>query len=463
MGTTTLLSLDQKLLENIGDWRQETVTTELAASTALVCTDLNKWTLREDFFIDWHVYVEDFANAGIDKLISGYEAGTTRITTLSAWSADAASTTATFRLSRYASFDERKLAITDTIQEVYPALHRKIDNITLVSSNILPNAHFEDWIASSTKPDFYTAASGTTSANTTVTTIRGGAKSMKVSANGSADYAYITSYDYPRLLDLQDRTVNAKVWVYPEVASSATITVYTIDKAGSAQTLASTTASAASTWTLLNLLNQELNDDLVEVQIRFGVTTDTKWAYFDNARVTGLDQLEYLLPDDFADGSIRQVWIQEEGYADDPCDDLHPRSWERVYGWEIIDDGSYKYIRMPFLYNNPYLIRLIGDAPLEDLSAATNALAAAKTISLDNQQLRMLIEYASYLLFVRLSSGVSSEDREHYERESLKHLAKYEMLKRRHAMPRMPATMKLGLGDGFSTRQTRYRSTSTRW
>ncbi|KKK81480.1 hypothetical protein LCGC14_2813030, partial [marine sediment metagenome] len=114
-------------------------------------------------------------------------------------------------------------------------------------------------------------------------------------------------------------------------------------------------------------------------------------------------------------------------------------------------------IRMPFLYNSPYSIRLIGDAPLETLDAATD------TISVDNQKLRMIIEYASYLLFSKISSGISSEDRTFYERESLKHLAKYEMLKRRHAMPRMPATMKLGLGDGFSTRQTRYRSTSTRW
>jgi len=440
---TTLLSLDQKLLETLGYWRyRHPVTTALAASTSLVSTHLQKHRSTADHFNDWWVSIEDEANIGEERLVSNDD-GTSTLTVLSAWTAEAASEKANFRLCPY-KWGNRKRAIIEAIKEVYPNLFLPLDDRTLITGNILPNSHFEDW-ASSSYPDFYSVTSATAAQTTTAGLYRGqrGTSSALVTASAADGYMSITSKDYPRLLDLMDKDIDFKCWAYPSVADDAFLTIYTIQADGTEQTLNSTTTCPASKWTLLELEDQDINDDIVEIQLRFRVHTKDATCYFDAARVTGRDIREYLLPDDFYNGSLLKVYIQTSGYSDDACDDILPRYWERVFGYDIIDDGTYKYLYLPYLYGAERQIRLIGNKPLEDLTGTTEAAALALTISLDGQRLNILTEYAAYYLLTIESAEVSSEDRSHTEQQAAKHYYKYQTLKATHGMPRPSGTMKV--------------------
>jgi len=327
-------------------------------------------------------------------------------------------------------------AINNASREIYPNLYKPIDDKTLITGNILPNGHFRDW-SQTTYPDHYSLSNVTAVASTTAGTYRGGTKSAKVTASAGNGYLYISSNSYPRLLDLMGKTVTFKCWAYPEVANDATIEIYTVQADGSAQTLTSTTSCPAGKFTLLELEDQELNDDLTEVQIRFKITTNAKYVYFDDARVTGRNVYEYLLPVDLQNGDVREVWMQGTGYSDDICDDLQPRFSDLIYGWDVFSDGTYKYLRLPFLYSSEKRIRLLGICPLEEVDDDTD------TITLDGEKVNLLITYAAYLLYEMEIGTPSSEDVSRYERQAGRWWAKYKRLQSHMRMTRPGQTLNL--------------------
>ena len=240
---------------------------------------------------------------------------------------------------------------------------------------------------------------------------------------------YCSSDDWPALLDLMGHTVSAYVWAYPEEADDATITIYTKQADGTAQTLASTTSCPAKEWTLLKLEDQVLNDDLVDVQVRLGITTNAKYVYFDSSRLMGMNLYRYLMPTDFT--HLSRVFVQTQGTADDICDDLGlVPNWEEVFGVTTEEDGTYKYLRLPVLYNKARSIRLMGDTSLETLSADTD------TISLSGAKVDLFLANACYQLFKILSGSVSSADTSKYQDEMSRRLFEYEHLKRSHRMYR---------------------------
>jgi len=434
--STTALVLKQKLTEVIGDFIELDTSTNLSsASTAIIISsDLLQYDRGlDDYFNHWWAYITEGLNAGVNREVSDY---TSTAYTLKLRGAALSSTSAaaTFRLHRYNPAQQLR-ALNNASREIYPNLFRSLDDHTLITGNILPNSHFEDW-AAATIPDFYTAPTGSVAAATTY--IRGGAKSAYLTAGATPDYFYITSNDYPRLLDLMGKTVDFRCWAYPvDTADDATIQIYTIKADATAQTLTSTTANPKGAWTLLEINNEVINDDIVEIQFRFRVKTTTKHAYFDNARVIGQNRYEYLLPQDFQDGDLKQVYVQTEGYSDDACDDLLPRSWERIYGFKVIDDGTDKFIRLPFLYTDNRQIRLIGIHPLETLTTD------ASTVSIDGETPNLLIAYAAYLLFEMERGVVSSEDVSRYDRLLSQWWGKYKMLLPHLKMASPRGTMKL--------------------
>lgn len=97
----------------------------------------------------------------------------------------------------------------------------------------------------------------------------------------------------------------------------------------------------------------------------------------------------YELPSDFQDGALSRVQI--EIYSDET--DLDDARWETIYGWEIIPDGTTKNLRLPYLYAKDKIIRLIGYKPLEELSDSSD------TISIDGEQVNLLLAYAGGKLF----------------------------------------------------------------
>ena len=418
----TLLQLDERLCRLTGDWVQAKVTTAIAASTSIVSTALSNYDHgQNDFFNNHWVYIEDYANLGTERLIYDYVTATGTASVRGANLTTDNANLATVRIAR-SRWDDRKQALNDTFRECYKQIFNSLDDRTLVSGNVLPNPSFEDW-AATTIPDFWTAsATATVAENTTAGLHRQGTSSAKLTAGAASDYFYISSNNYERLLDLRDTTVSLKACVYPEVANDAYIQIYTIKADGTAQTLTSTTACPAAKWTLLELEDQAINDDIVEIQIRLGVTTNSKYAYFDDVRLTGKTIYEYLLPADFQIGKLSRVEMQMSSNSDDACDDIaSDAAFAPVWGWDIQQNGAYKYLRMPYCWRDKR-IRLVGYAPFSTLTAGTS------TVNISDGQANLICEYAAYLLYSRMSGPMSSDDSARYYQKAQEHLMKWNSL-----------------------------------
>lgn len=442
MGTTANSVLDERLHKLIGDFIEEDVTTALTTSTDVVSTNLNKWDEgRNDFFNNRWVYITEFTatNAGEDRKIYDYVTSGGTCSVRGANFADDGSNTATCRFYRY-SYTVSQRAIKDAIREIYPILYRPLEDRTLVTGNILPDNSIELWISSSNPSLYSGSANATLTRTTTAGLIRGamGTTSMKVEAGAADQYAYINSDTFPRLLDLRGKTITFKAWAFPSTANDAFLTIQTTGADGVADTaLNSTTACPASIWTLLELEDQAIPDDIETIEFRFRVSTSGQNAYFDSARVTGADLREYMLLSDFADGEVSQVYIQTTGTSDDICDDLHPRDWDRVFGYSTYSDGTYLWLRLPCTYSKNRQIRIIGTAPLSTVSTF------AGTTEIDGRQVDLLVAYAAYCLFRNEEGVPSSEDTGRYTKNQRKWLDEYYRLKPALRMVRPRSTMNI--------------------
>lgn len=441
MGITALSVLEQRLAEEIGDWIEVEVTTDINADTSIVSTNLNSYDGgSDDYFNDWWVYVTDYANAGVQRQVSDYAQSSGTLTVRGGVLADDGGNTATIRLHRY-NRDQYIVAFNNTVRDLSNNLFQEFDVSELVTGNVLPNSHFRDWTVSS-YPDKYALVNATATANTAGANVVGGGKSAKVIASASNGYMYITSDTCPALRNLMGQTVSLYCWAVPQIANDATMVIYTVQADGTTQTLTSTTANPAGAnhgFTLLKLENQRLNDNLSEVQIRFKVATNSRYVFFDHARLMGVNQTDYLLPIDFRDGSLDTVSIQTDGLSDQACDDPSPRSWEELHGWDIKLDGSTdKYLHLPFLYPTDRLLRLRGKKSLSTVSAYTD------TIEINNEHIDAFIAYAEYRLFDQMDIPASSADVSRYEMASAKAYAKYTLLRQKLTIPRRSPTLNIG-------------------
>jgi hypothetical protein len=316
-------------------------------------------------------------------------------------------------------------AINQAIRQIYPALYQSVDNRTLTTGSILPDGHFEEW-TDATTPVYYTKTLGTFAQTTTGGYYRGsiGSNSLKYTSGGALDYFYINSDTYPQFLDLMGRDVTFKCWAYPEVSADTYIAIYTLKADLTAQTLTSTTVCPLGGWTLIELENQSLNDDLVKIEFRFIVATSAKYAYFDDARVMGKPVREYLLPSEFNNGDIDRVFIQSSGYADDICDDLLAHDWQEDFNHGVLNDGTYNYLQLDTGYTNSRRIRVLGRKPFDTLSSDTS------TIAIDGEkQVQMLLAFAAYQLYEALEGTPSVDGTSIFSGEKNKWFVKYMQLR----------------------------------
>ncbi len=393
MPTKTLLVLDQLLLEAVSDYISVATTTNITTDNSIISTNLNSYDMsRNDIFNGWWVYLNTANNTTVDRMVSDYATSTDTLTIYGA-ALSSESGAQTIRLSRY-SWADRTNAIIRAIEEIYPSLHLKLENTELITGNILPPFNWtsttvlEKWAS--------TNLTSTTKATPPSQYVRRGATSAKAIASSAGGYLSIHSDKYPRLLDIMGKTVTAKVWALPEEANDGAIVIYTKQADGTEQTLTSSTTNPAGEFTLLEKKDQDINDDLVEAEVRLKVVTNAKYVYFDPPRLIGKDLQEYILPLDFKNGNVEQVDIQTSGYSSDWCDDIRPYGWRPIYGTEIIEDGTDKWLRLPYLYPSKYQIRLRGRKKLETLVATTDS----GTITLDKEErVNLLIAYAAYKLF----------------------------------------------------------------
>lgn len=276
-------------------------------------------------------------------------------------------------------------AINNASAEIHDVLFIPLDNMDLITGNILPTFLW----STAALLDFYSEPSGTLLKTTDGDYIRRGSSSAKITASGANDVLYIDSTDYPRLLDTMGKSVEFKDYAYPvDADDDAFLTIQYTKSDGTSVTVNSTTECDSGEFTLLEK-SQAIPDGIKQIQFRMRVLTTNQNVYFDMPLLTGADVREYLLPTDFQGGHLSSVEVQTLGDADD----LHPTRWETVYDWKIIEDGGYKYLRLPADYTTKRQIRLIGYKALETLSSGTN------TISIDGERVNLLLSYAAFKLF----------------------------------------------------------------
>ncbi len=437
--SSSLAKIRDEISEMLGDYHHSTVTTAITNTVNIV--DIGLANVRggrtTDRFVDQWVYVTSFANNGAIRQTTAYDATNYRLSCSGAVFATDASNLANYELHKIDPRDKVR-AINQAARELYPILHKRLYDTTLITGNALPNSHFEDW-AATTAPDKYAVTNCTATKTSTAGLVWGATYSAKVNATVANGYMAISSNEYPKLLDLQGETVDFKAWVYPEVANDAFLTIYTLKADGTAQTLNSTTTCPAGKWSLLELESQTINDDIQYIQFRFRVLTNAKYAYFDNARVTGKSLNDYYLPTAFNNGSLAKVRVQITGGREDICDDIGSVAWCDVTGWNVFYDGANKYLRLPSIGSGSR-IELTGTGQLEDtLSADTD------TMAVDEPQLSLLTSYACMCLYQNLRASPSGMGSDIYEYEMARWSGKTEALKRRLRMTQGYTTISWGL------------------
>ncbi len=422
MGSTTRLQLDDKLaIAIMGKDYEFDTTTNITTNNSVISTTVIAWDEgRDDFYNNWWMYITEGNNTGKVRRVSDYATATGTLT-VSGAALVAETGAVTCRLYVY-DRDDAITALNNAIREVFPSLFQDVDDMTLVTGNHLPDGSFENW-SSSSALTWYTASNITLVQTTTASLIRGprGTTSAKCTATAGNGYIYVDSYTFPRLLDFMGKTVSFKARAYPQTANDAYLVIYTLKADGTAQTLTSTTTNAAAAWTLLELEDQTLNDDLVKVELRFKVATSGQYVYFDEARFNGIPLYEYLMPYKMIDGIVERVYVQNTGSADDPCDDLYPNDWQEDFYHPLISDGTYQYI---YIGNYPELkrIRIQGKAPISTLSSDT------ATVTLTEKQINKLIAYTGYLLFKQQGGNISNMDMSRVKEKMADFYSEYQRL-----------------------------------
>ena len=358
--SNTLLTLRQRVRSSIGDGYREAVTTAIGAGVTVVSTNFNKWDGGKDDYYstpEMFVYIEDKANAGVSRVTSDYATSGGTLTVRGANLTTDGANLATVQVTKF-NPDNYLAAIQRAIRNLVKVANVPVDDYTLISGNMAPNSHFEDF-ATASYPTFWRNSNATTGADTTADYLRGGAKSCKVTASAADGYLYLGDIQYKPILDFAGGTATFRAWAFPQVANDAFLDVYTKTISGTEATTSSTTTCPASTHTLLEVEDVSIPDSLFAIQFRLRVLTNTKWCYFDNARVTGLSTTHYLLPNNFRVGGaqLRNVSIQTTGLSDYPCDDLQIVNERPVEGFEVpeiqmADTNRYKFLKLPRYYSN---------------------------------------------------------------------------------------------------------------
>jgi len=433
LNTETLLALIQSLAENNGDFLTFSTTTNITTNNSIISTTLNQYDDgRDGFFDEWWVYLNTANNVGVLRKTglpgtTTYAKATGTLTVLGAALADesAAQTCYLFRYNR----DRYKEAIIEACKQAYPALHKRIDNVELITGNSLCDGHLESWSLTSALTHWAKASGGTLLQTLTAGLHWGGVYSAKYTAGAANDYIYQTSDSNPELLGYQNKSVNAYAMAYPQTADDATIVIYTKQADGTSQTLTSTTSCPAGEWTILKLENQKLNDDLVDVQVRLKVGTSGQYVYFDDVYFGGGSLSEYQLPDGFINGHLSQVFIQSSSgtspdfYDQNPFRDVGNETPFHI-SYDSID--AQKHLVLQNYNTAKRRMRLIGYALLETLSADTD------TITIDTQRVPLLIALAKYIFLKRQLVPVSADNATRvqniiaqayvdYKRELMKH------------------------------------------
>jgi len=419
---TTAANARKLLSQGVGDWVTDTTSATSGAGT-LVCSRLAD--RADDFYNEQFVMVTSGTALGNVRRISDFTGTTGTVTPYIAFSGSIAASV-TFELHRIDP-TEKDQSIIEACRDVYPYLRKEIVDKTLVGSNPLPNSHFEDWVADTTKPDYWTTAGTgiTIAANTTAENFRGGAKSVALTRAGTNGYLYISESEWPALLDFANYNISVYSWVKSSATAQVRIQVYTkAGTAGTEKTTNGTYHTGGGEWEKLKNENITIPSDLRDIEIRLSSDAANTVCYLDNTYIIGFPTYKYIVPKQFVGWPTEISYQLDTSTSTYGCDDVDEQlPWEKLFSWKKIDDGTNKFVLFPYQIPSGQKIIMKGHGYLSQPTGDTS------NIELNQPDVKALVAYAAYLLYDRLASKPSAEDVGRLEKEASKWKRKWEDLK----------------------------------
>ncbi len=276
------------------------------------------------------------------------------------------------------------------LERAYPYIHKRYDDRSLITRNVLLNANFEDWTLS-TVPDSWVSSGGATvAANTSV--VRDGSKSASFTTVAYAtDYLYQSLTQNPALADLAGTTVTAYAWARQLTSAlAAYIEAVVTDSAGTAVTYTGSAGSAAGNiWEKISCsgIVVPVGVSAIQKRLRPGKNGTT---FFDYAHLAGTPYeqrmptgMDYLLA--AYQGNDWDDWVY--GETETP-----------LLGCEMVIRDGVRYIHFDELPTEGKKLRLVGYGRFTALSADTD------TVEMTERQARVIAEGAASDL---LRSGVT--------------------------------------------------------
>lgn len=417
--TQTLLTLVNELAKSNGDYISVATTTNITTNTTVVSTGLREYdNSADDYFNNWWVYINTTNNANVMRKVSNYTTATGTLTLYGANLAaeSAAATIYVFRYSRTAYKD----AVLEAIKEIYPTLHISVDE-EIVAGNILPS--LSDFSSSSTLT-WYTASDSTILRTSTAGQTRNDTYACKTTSGAANGYIYISSDTYPRLLQLQGKTVDFSVWALPQTADDATMSIIATEPDGTQTTYTTTTSCPAGQYTRIYYDGAAMPTTLADLTVKFITATNGQYTIWNSPYLDGILLTDYLLP--YIDMHVDFV----EAFPADNDDQYVFHTCKGIpVPYRQIQNATQRYVKLLRYVPDEYRLRITGRRPLETLSSDTD------TVTIEDERVPLLIALAKYIFFDREVKPQSSEDISQAEYFANKALNQYRSMILSKGMP----------------------------
>ena len=410
MATTTLISLQQSLSEDIGDYESFDASADGdAAGFTVVASALLNLTggVDTDAFENFYIEINDTdATAAdgevrrIDTYVADLDNPTLRMQSVFSEQMDSGITVILHRFNPV----DKKNVIRQAILELYPDLYLPIRDETLIVDNLISNSGFETFSSGFT--GWTEVGSPTVTQETTI--VMHGDGSAKIVAASSA-VGQLTQAPDINIDELTTDEAESKRWVYATAANTARIRL----DFGNSVFSNSAYHSGRDQWELLEI-DAAVPAAATQVkQICEAAASGT--GYFDHGWLAVGRIYEYTLPSSIITGPHRVLQQADEDDVDGPY-------------YEIPDGGR------------PTTGRLLR---VQGYGALSRPTTNTGTTEVGEPQVRLIVAYAEMLLWRLMASPArsSSQDRQGYVEAGRDAAAKVAVLKAQQGMktPRMGA------------------------
>lgn len=393
--TTALQAIREQLARRIGAYVEGTTSSAgVSGGTTLVASALGD--RPNDYYIGWYVRPTSGSYL-VTKIVSDFVQSSGTITVTAAWAGQIANST-TFELHKF-NPDDLDVAIKEVLVSLYPYLHKKYYDDSIITQSWLRNGGFE-WLSGTTVLNW--AGSNSTLATET-STILLGARSLKTTATAANSFVQQSESQVAKLLDMRGNTATFRCRVLTSTASHARLRIIAVDNAGTTTSDYSDYHSGSGRW---ELLEAELGipSNVRTLSFRLYGDVDATVAYWDGARAFGPVAYTYYLPPsgwaDITHFDYSGPGKNEETGAD-ACDDrgIDMDTIVPIYQYDIYDDGTDKQLRVHQIL--PTGRKLI----LRGLGYLTQPASDSATTEVDVPRVDLVVAKAAHWLY---GSAISS-------------------------------------------------------